>query len=103
MSKYHAQYTTVDGIKFASKKEATRYRELKLLERAGVITKLRMQVPFILVDKSQFGRQIKYLADFVYEEDGETVVEDTKGFRTDVYKLKKRLVAEKYGIVIKET
>lgn len=103
MSKYHAQYTTVDGIKFASKKEATRYRELKLLERAGVITKLRMQVPFILVDKSQFGRQIKYLADFVYEEDGETVVEDTKGFRTDVYKLKKRLMAEKYGIVIKET
>ena len=50
-----------------------------------------------------YGRAIKYVADFVYEENGQTVVEDVKGVKTPVYKLKKRMLAEKYGIVIKET
>ncbi|MBQ0112290.1 MAG: DUF1064 domain-containing protein [Bacteroidales bacterium] len=109
MSKYHAIRTQIDGIKFASKKEAQRYLELKLMQKAGVIKDLRMQVPFILIEKSEYGRQVKYIADFTYYENHQNgiwknyVVEDTKGFRTDVYKLKKRMLAEKYGIVIKET
>lgn len=102
-SKYHAKRTTIDDITFASKKEAMRYRELKLLERAGEIENLQLQVPYILIDKSKYGRAIKYVADFVYQEKGKTIVEDSKGFKTDVYKLKKRLLAEKYNIEIKET
>ena len=104
-SKYHAVRTTIDGITFASKKEAQRYRELKLLERAGEISNLQLQVPYIIIEKSKYGRAIKYVADFVYQESGKNgpTVEDTKGYRTDVYKLKKRLLAEKYSIEIKET
>lgn len=102
-SKYHAQKTTVDGITFDSKKEAMRYQELKLLQRAGEIKNLQLQVPYVLIEKSKYGRTIKYIADFVYEEKGQVVVEDCKGFKTDTYKLKKRLLAEKYGIEIKES
>ncbi len=101
-SKYHAKKTVVDGITFDSKKEAMHYQELKLLERAGEIHDLKLQVPFVLIDKSPYGRQIKYVADFVYYQDGQMVVVDVKGFKTDVYKLKKRLMAERYGIEIKE-
>jgi hypothetical protein len=103
VSKYHAQKETVDGITFASRKEAKRYRELKLLERANAITDLKLQVPFPLIHKSKYGREVKYIADFVYTEDGKTVVEDTKGYRTDVYKIKRRLMQELYSITIKET
>jgi len=103
MSKYHSVKTTIDGIKFDSKKEANRYLELKLLEQADAIQDLRMQVAFPLIKKSPYGREIKYIADFTYYEDGKLVVEDSKGFRTDVYKLKKRLMAETYGIEIRET
>ena len=103
MSKYHARKTEVDGIVFDSKKEALRYRELLLLQRAGVIKGLRMQVPYTLIEKSKYGREIKYVADFVYRENEEMVVEDTKGIKTPVYRLKKRLLAEIYGIEIKET
>ena len=102
-SKYHAQKTTVDDITFDSKKEAMRYQELRLLERAGEIKNLQLQVPYVLIEKSKHGRAIKYIADFVYEKKGQTVVEDCKGFRTDTYKLKKRLLAEKYEIEIKES
>ena len=100
--KYHAQPTIVDGIRFASRKEAARYRELRLLEQAGKIQDLRLQVPFVLLPKSQYGRAVKYIADFVYIENDRQVVEDAKGYRTDVYKLKRRLMAELLGIEIKE-
>jgi len=103
MSKYHARKTTVDGITFASAKEANRYSQLKLLQRAGVISSLQIQVPYTLIEKSQYGRKITYVADFVYRENGKKVVEDTKGFKTPVYALKRRLMAEIYGIEIKET
>ena len=103
MPKYHNCKTIVDGIRFDSKKEAKRYLELKILEKAGVIKELKRQVPYILIDKSCYGRAIKYVADFVYLENGQLVVEDVKGVRTPVYKLKKRLMAEVYGIEIKET
>lgn len=103
-SKYHNTKTTVDGITFDSKKEANRYQELKLLNRVGEIKDLRLQEPYVLIDKSNHGRAIKYIADFVYYDNSlqKEVVEDTKGYRTDVYKLKKRLMAERYGIDIKE-
>lgn len=103
-SKYHNQKVVVDGIKFDSKKEAKRYQELRLLRRTGEINNLRLQAPYVLIDKSKYGRAIKYIADFVYYDNGlkKEIVEDTKGYRTDVYKLKKRLMAERYGIEIKE-
>lgn len=102
-SKYHAKRTTVGGKTFDSRKEANRFVELTLMEKAKEIQDLKTQVKFPLIKKSQYGREIVYKADFVYYQDGKMIVEDTKGFRTDVYKLKKRLMAEKYNIVIKET
>lgn len=102
-SKYKAVKTIVDGKKFDSKKEAKRYQELKLLEQSNEIKELELQVPFILIDKSEYGRVIKYIADFVYIRDGKQVVEDCKGFRTDVYRLKKRLFEEKYKTEIFES
>ena len=102
-SKYHATKIELDGITFDSKKEAKRYNELKVLEKLKVISNLRLQVPYVLIEKSQYGRSIKYFADFVYLKDGKTVVEDCKGMRTPIYRLKKRLMAEKYGIIILET
>lgn len=105
-SKYRSIKTTVDDITFDSKKEAKRYQELKLLLRANKIENLRLQVPYVLIDKSKYGRQIKYIADFVYydKELRQEVVEDTKSeaTKTPVYMLKKRLMAEKYDIEIKE-
>ena len=101
-SKYHAQPTVVDGLRFDSKREAARWRELLILERAGVIKGLRRQVPFVLIDKSEYGRAVIYYADFTYMENGQEVVEDVKGVKTDVYKIKKRLMAERYGITIRE-
>ena len=102
-NKYHNSKTSVDGIRFDSKREANRYMELKLLEKAGVIKDLRRQVPYVIINKSRYGRAIKYVADFVYLENGQLVVEDVKGVRTPVYRLKKRLMAEVYGIEVKET
>lgn len=102
MSKYRAKKVEVDGIIFDSKKEANRYSELKWLEIGGVIENLRLQVPFVLIDKSEHGRAIKYIADFVYTEGDREIVEDVKGFKTDVYKIKKRLLAERYGIEVRE-
>lgn len=111
MSKYKNRKTTVDGIVFDSKKEAARYQDLRLLERAGEIQDLRCQVPFELVPAQRDAkgklveRPVKYLADFVYQDcaTGERVVEDVKGYRTDVYKIKRRLMNHLYGIDIKET
>lgn len=102
-SKYNAKKVTVDGITFDSKKESKRYLELKAMEKVGAIQKLHLQVPFVLIEKSKYGRSIKYVADFVYNKNGLKIVEDVKGVKTPVYKLKKRLMAEKYGIVILET
>lgn len=103
-SKYGAVKTEVDGIMFDSKREASRYQELRLLEQAGEIANLRLQVPYILFQKNEHGRALKYIADFVYNDDtGALVVEDAKGHSTDVYKIKRRLMAELKGIEIKET
>lgn len=102
MNKYRNVKEKVNGITFASKKEAHRYKELVLMEKAKAIQDLQLQITFPLIKKSKYGREIKYIADFVYYEEGRLVVEDTKGYRTPVYKLKKRLMAELYGIEIRE-
>jgi len=96
----------VDGIRFASKREAKRYRELKLLERAEAIRDLEIQPVFpINAVNPENGEVIQvgvYRADFRYRDDGRVVVEDVKGMRTVVYRLKKRLVEAQYGIRIQE-
>lgn len=102
LNKYHAKKTVVDGITFDSKAEANRFCELRLLEKSGKIKNLQRQKKYILVQKSMYGREISYRADFVYTEGDRKIVEDVKGVRTPVYKLKRRLMAEIYGIVIRE-
>lgn len=103
MNKYHSKRVYFNGMKFDSQKEFNRWNELKLLERAKRISGLQRQVPFVLIEKSEFGRAVKYIADFTYYDEGRFVVEDAKGYRTDVYKIKKRLMAEKYKIEVKES
>ncbi len=101
--KYGAVSTMVDGIRFASKKEAGRYQELKLLKKAGEITGLILQPVFELYELH--GQRVaKYIADFAYTDQttGRRVIEDVKGVRTPVYKLKKRWVEAQYGITIVE-
>ena len=106
--KYGNQRTVVDGITFDSKKEATRYAELKLLQRAGEIFDLQRQVPFTLIPKqTRDGKVIErpcvYKADFVYKEkDGTEVVEDVKGVCTKEYRIKKKLMLWQFGIVVRE-
>jgi len=104
MRKYKNTPTVLDGIRFDSKKEAERYAELKLLERGGIIKDLRTQVRFELIPKNKNGRAVYYVCDFTYTENGVLVVEDVKSqpTKTPVYRLKKRLMKEVYGIDIKE-
>jgi hypothetical protein len=108
VSKYGNRKTvTADGLIFDSRKEAARWQELKLLERAGQIYNLQRQVPFVLVPKQErdgriVERQVVYKADFVYTENGVDVVEDVKGRRTKEYVLKRKLMLWEFGIQIKE-
>ncbi len=89
---------------YHSAREAKRAAELKLLERSGEITDLREQVPFELIPKQIGERSCKYVADFVYlDHDGITVVEDSKGFRDPVFRLKKKLMLFIHAIRIRET
>lgn len=117
-SKYHAQKIVVDGIEFDSKREAKRYSELVLLQKCGQISDLQLQVKYELlpsqyapdtVDKNGkikkgklLEREITYIADFVYKENGETVVEDAKGMRRKDYIIKRKLMLYVYRIRIKE-
>lgn len=106
-SKYGAVKTTVDGVTFDSKAEARRYGELKILQAAGeILGSLILQPVFILWVKRGDGREVsvgKYVGDFQYEApDGTIVVEDVKGVKTPVYRLKKKMVEAHYGIKIRE-
>lgn len=100
MNKYRNRKIVIDNIKFDSVLEANRYRELKLLQRAKEISNLRLQVPFVLQEgfrkNGRTYQAIKYIADFVYEERGQTVVEDTKGICTEVFRIKQKLFEYKY-------
>lgn len=100
MNKYKNRKIVVDNIKFDSVLEANRYQELKLLQRAKQISNLRLQVPFLLQEgfkkNGKTHRKIEYIADFVYEENGQTIVEDTKGMKTETFKIKQKLFEYKY-------
>lgn len=125
-SKYRSEKITRDGMTFDSLKEYRRFRELSLLEKAGEITELKMQVSFELIP-AQFEeiptgeiykrgerkgqpkmkricveQSVIYVADFVYIENGKKVVEDTKGFKTKDYVIKRKLMLYVHGIKIKE-
>ena len=111
MSKYRNKKTEYDGITFDSKKEAARYAELKLLERAGEIKLLERQKKFVLIpaqrqDGKLIERECAYKADFTYLErqgaEWVAVVEDVKGKRTDTYKIKRKLMLYQHGIRIRE-
>lgn len=100
-SKYRNKKTEVDGIIFDSKKEAARYQELSLLQQAGEIRGLILQPKFDIT--VQHTKVCTYKADFEYvDNDGALVVEDAKGIKTPVYRLKKKLMRAVYGIEIKE-
>jgi hypothetical protein len=106
-SKYGAVATTVDNVRFASKREAHRYAELKLLLKAGEIHDLEMQYRYPIRSVMRGGGTQEicvYVADFRYREGptGILRVEDVKGVKTAVYKLKKRFVEAQYGIEIHE-
>lgn len=107
MSKYNNQKIRVGGEVFDSKREYNRWCELRLLEHSGIIRNLQRQVKFRLINSQKTPerteRPCDYIADFVYYENGKRIVEDCKGMRTDVYKIKRKLMLEKYNISIKET
>ena len=119
MSKYNSRKAVVDGITFDSGREAARYRELPLLEKANKITDLALQVKFELLPaqyeeteavyirgakKGQpkrgkcIEKAVFYIADFVYcDEYGRMIVEDAKGMRTKDYIIKRKLFRWKFG------
>lgn len=112
-SKYKNKPVTVDNIRFPSQHEAQRYKELTLLEKAGKIKSLALQVPYILIPaqyamvdgkKKCIERSVKYVADFVYydTEAEQWIVEDTKGVRTKEYILKRKLMLQVHNIRIHE-
>ena len=107
MQKYRSKKTEVDGIIFDSKKEAKRYLELKALEDAGKIFCLQRQVKFELIPSQKLDgkvveRACTYIADFMYQENGELIVEDTKGYKTPDYIIKRKLMLWVQGIRIRE-
>ena len=106
--KYNNKKTVVDGIKFDSIGESRRYKELKLLEKAKVISHLELQPKFELQPRFKKNgktyRPITYIADFRYEENGKMIVEDFKGMRTNIVKLKLKMFEYKYpNLTILET
>lgn len=125
--KYNNRKIIVDGITFDSKKEAKRYKELKMLEKAGIIHDLKRQVKYVLIPaqyertssvyvkgnnkgKPKKGRLIErecaYYADFVYMQDNNTIVEDVKGYRDgqayNLFVIKRKLMLYVHGIAVKE-
>ncbi|ORC37289.1 hypothetical protein B4O97_03610 [Marispirochaeta aestuarii] len=100
-NKYRNRKTTIDGITFDSKKEAARYAELKMLERAGEIQGLKLQPRYEISKTVKWnGKTLRarfYVADFEYWQNGVRTVEDVKGMRTKEYTLKRHRFLELYG------
>lgn len=101
MSKYHSKSIEFEGIRFDSIAEYRRYEELKLMEKAGEISCLSVHPRFLLQEAfitpdGKREAQITYEADFKYFEQGKPVVEDVKGVRTEVYKIKRKLFLKRY-------
>ena len=102
-AKYGNTKVNVDGMPFDSKREAARWQELRLMERAGEISDLHRQVRYELVPKMPGERPVDYIADFVYrDKDSNEVVEDVKGVRTQAYVIKRKLMLWRHGIRIRE-
>lgn len=108
-SKYRNEKVVIDGTKYDSKKEAKRAEQLETLERLGLITDLEKQKKYVLQPSFKFMgktiREIAYVADFVYKEHGDLVVEDVKSPVTrvnPVYKLKKKMMLYVHNIEIRE-
>lgn len=117
-TKYGSNKAEVDGIVFDSKREARRYSQLILLEKNGLITDLQRQVKYILIPTQRepdtigpkggikkgklLEKECAYIADFVYQMNGKTIVEDTKGFQTKDYIIKRKLMLHVHGIKINE-
>ena len=121
-NKYNASKAVINGNIFDSRKEAQRFLELSVLEKAGEITNLRRQVKFLLIPAQRepdttgpkggvkkgkvIEKECSYIADFVYERNGETVVEDVKGYRGgagySVFKIKKKLMLWVNNIMVIE-
>lgn len=101
--KYHATVTFVDGIRFASKKEARDYQTVKIAEKAGIITDLKLQPKFLLQEaftdqEGKKHRAVYYVADFQFRRQGEprVVVADSKGMKTQAYRIKSKLFQKQY-------
>lgn len=111
IAKYKNTNIQIDGIKFDSKKEAARYSALKTMEKSGEISDLKTQVAFSLIPKQkkkngEIEREVKYIADFVYNKNGERVIEDVKSSMTrklPAYIIKRKLMLFIHSIEIKET
>ena len=104
-SKYGNIETIIDGINFSSKLEGSHYKELRIRERIGEITKLALQPIYTLQEgftdrEKRKHRPITYIADFCYEEKGGTVVVECKGVKTDVYKIKKKMFLFRYPDIL---
>lgn len=102
MNKYKNKKIYYDGIYFDSKLEKARYIQLKILEKAKEIKELRRQVTYVIQPSYKKNnktiRSINYIADFVYYDlrKNKTIIEDTKGFKNEVYKIKKKIFEYKY-------
>lgn len=107
MNKYGAKKVVVDGEVFDSRKEYYRWCDLRLLQRAGKISDLKRQVKYELIPKQDGERACTYVADFVYTQDGKTVVEDCKGYKRgaayQLFSIKRKLMLYLNGIKVKET
>lgn len=101
MSKYHSKKFMFDGYTFDSIRESETYLVRKMQNRAGDITNLVVHPTFVVLDGFIYNgrqeRQVKYEADFGYDQDGFAVVEDVKGFKTEVYRIKRKLFLSRYG------
>lgn len=112
MNKYNAKKVVIDGEVFDSRKEYYRWCDLRLLERAGKISELKRQVKYVLIPAQRdengklIEREVSYIADFEYRQDGVRVVEDTKGYKRgaayQLFTIKRKLMLLK-GIKVKET
>lgn len=106
MRKYRNKKVVINGVQYDSRKEAQRHYFLIGLQEAGQISNLQTQVKFELVPKQKGERAVNYVADFVYQKNGEMIVEDVKGYKGggaySVFVIKRKLMLYKYGISIQE-
>jgi len=100
LNKYHARKCQIDGYTFDSLAEGRYYQGLKIMLTNGDIQNLEIHPPFAYVDNGKF--IFTYYADFRYTENGKVLIDDVKGVRTPVYKLKKKLIEARFGITIRE-